>query len=167
MSEELPSGTSAPPAPSTTITSAIVGEARIRRDDDVEVDRRSRGSSGELRGDRRRECKRIDVGERRGDVARGDERARVGGHRLALVESGGHGLHSDRPEARGGQPPQQRRGDDRLADAGVGAGDEDAAGHGVRAAAKPGRPAGATCAWAAAGVEASAGPKNVPRVRNV
>ena len=74
-----PSGTSTPPAPSTTTASATRREPRVRRRrcasrsiDDARLRR------GEMRRDRRRERIRIDVGERRRDVARGDQRRDVG-----------------------------------------------------------------------------------------
>ncbi len=135
------------------------------------------GPGGKLGGDRQRKCKWAHVGERRRDVAGIDERSRVRVHRLAAGDAGRHRLHPDRPVSRADQRAQQCRCDDGLADAGVGAGDEDAAGHFMRGG--PHR-AGASRARSsdavtpkrdygcfAGGGAAAAGPKNVLRVKNV
>ncbi len=83
---------------------------------------------GEVRGDRRRERVRSH-GPRRARRAR---RAAASAATSALVgaarlDAGGHRLHPGRAHAGADQRAQQRDRDPRLADAGVGAGDEEAA----------------------------------------
>ena len=104
------------------------GDQLISIADAHEVDRNARLDGSEMRRDRRRERKWIARVERSIDVARRRERGNVGVARGARRDSRRDRFHADRAQAARGVRAQQRTGEHRLADAGVGAGDEYAAG---------------------------------------
>jgi hypothetical protein len=102
--------------------------------------RPSSGTSGrgDVRRDRLRIGERIDVGERRVDAGRRHQLQHVIVGRGARCDARSDRLHAGRGDAAIGKRLQQRHRDARLADPGVGAGDEDAA----RRAHRPRPPAG-------------------------
>ena len=129
MSCRASSGTSAPPAPSTTIASARCAQRAGRADDRAEVDRRARLARGEVRRDRRRRT-RTDCDRRAARRRCPPPRARATSA-LSRVAGSNPAATGFMPTARTAGARQARaaapiatRG---LADAGVGAGDEDAA----------------------------------------